>query len=181
MAIGERHDEVLEGGFASLRPSTADSTEIAGVITAVAEKHRGADDAEQEHAARCAVPSARVASAVSESVPPSPLLSARSRIEHVFDGDHDDQRPQDQREHAEHDVARDRADAARRRHGLAKRIERAGADVAIDDADAAERQRPEARILPLARLRNPAGWQPAQASRSLTLSIVRQGEFSTHR
>ena len=29
--------------------------------------------------------------------------------EHVFDRDDDDQRPQDQREHAEHDLARDRA------------------------------------------------------------------------
>ena len=30
-------------------------------------------------------PSARVASAVKDSVPPSPLLSARNRIKHVFD------------------------------------------------------------------------------------------------
>ena len=55
-------------------------------------------------------PSARDASAVSDSVPPSPLLSARSRIRHVFDGDDDDQRPDDQRQHAEHDLAGDGRD-----------------------------------------------------------------------
>ena len=53
-------------------------------------------------------PSARVASAVSDSVPPSPLLSARSRMSTYLMRDDDDQRPQDQRQHAEHDLARDR-------------------------------------------------------------------------
>ncbi len=63
----------------------------------------------------------------------------------VFQRHHDDQRPQDQREHAEHGLRVDAAcRAAGRDHGFAQRVERAGADVAIDDADAAERQRPEA-------------------------------------
>ena len=63
----------------------------------------------------------------------------------VFERDDDDQRPEDQRQDAEHRLARRRAAGADRgQHRLAKRVERAGADVAVDDADAAERQRPEA-------------------------------------
>ncbi len=45
---------------------------------------------------------AREASAISASVPPSPLLSARSRIKNVFGGDDQQQRPDDQRQNAEH-------------------------------------------------------------------------------
>ena len=45
----------------------------------VAIKQRGADDAEQDDA-ELPRPTARCASAISASVPPSPLLSARSRI-----------------------------------------------------------------------------------------------------
>ena len=76
--------------------------------------------------------------------------------EDVFQRDDDDQRPQDQRHDAEHDVPR----GIRRpplppaaMHGLAQRVERAGADVAVNDADAADRQAPEAgmrRTLPSA-------------------------------
>ena len=63
----------------------------------------------------------------------------------VFQGDNDNQRPDDQREHAEHDLARNRPAPLRRNQRFTKRIERAGADIAIDDADAAQRQRPETR------------------------------------
>jgi hypothetical protein len=62
-----------------LSPSTAESTEIAGVIT---ESPRNMEapitPSRKMTAVRC--PRARVASAVNESVPPSPLLSARSRM-----------------------------------------------------------------------------------------------------
>src|SRR5262249_42616540 len=57
------------------------------------------------------------------------------------------QRPKDQREHAEHDVACDRPGFDRRNHRHAKRIKWACADVAVDDADAAESQRPEIRFV----------------------------------
>ena len=88
-------------------------------------------------------PSARVASEVSDSVPPSPLLSARSSTSTYLMRDDDDQRPQDHRQHAEHRVARDRTGLGRRHRRHAEGVERACADVAIDHADAAERQRPE--------------------------------------
>ncbi len=62
----------------------------------------------------------------------------------VFERHHDDERPQDQREHAEHRRRRRYSLRARsRHHRLAERVERAGADIAVDDADAAECQRTE--------------------------------------
>ena len=65
--------------------------------------------------------------------------------QHVFGGDDQEQRPDDQRQDAEHHrLARRIAGPDRRQHRLAQRVERAGADVAVDDADAAERERPEA-------------------------------------
>src|SRR6185312_2250099 len=69
----------LNDGLASVSPSTADSTEIAGVIT---ESPRNIDAPMTPTIKTNAVrrPSARLASAVSDNVPPSPLLSARNRI-----------------------------------------------------------------------------------------------------
>ena len=112
-------------------------------MTEVAEEHRGADDAEQQHE-RVRRPSARVASAVSDSVPPSPLLSARSSTStylivtttisaHTIS----DSTPSTV-------SRRHRAGFGRRHHRDAEGVERARADVAVDDADAAERQRPDA-------------------------------------
>ena len=59
----------------------------------------------------------------------------------VFRGHHQEQRPQDHRQHAEHDVARQRSAVLRGMHGLAEGIERARADIAEHDADRAQRQR----------------------------------------
>ena len=89
-------------------------------------------------------PSARVASAVSESVPPSPLLSARSRISTylIVTTTISAHRIIDSTPSTVSRVTGPDSDG--RHHRLAERVERAGADVAIDDADAAERQRPEA-------------------------------------
>jgi hypothetical protein len=65
--------------------------------------------------------------------------------QHVFQRHHDDQRPQDQRENAEHGLGSDGARGpAGGDDGFAQRVQRAGADVAIDDADTAEHQRLEA-------------------------------------
>ena len=61
----------------------------------------------------------------------------------IFQRHHDDQRPQDQREHADDDGWRDGGvllAAGRGEDRLAQRIERARADVAIDDAERAQRQ-----------------------------------------
>ena len=58
----------------------------------------------------------------------------------IFDRDDDRQRPEDQRQHAEHLLGRGRRAAGRGMQRLAQRIDRAGADVAIDDAERAEHQ-----------------------------------------
>src|SRR3984957_11520343 len=64
-------------GAASLRPSTADSTEIAGVIME-SPMNIDAPMTPSPSNGQLLRPSARCPSAISESVPPSPLLSARS-------------------------------------------------------------------------------------------------------
>jgi hypothetical protein len=60
-----------------LRPSTADSTEIAGVIIE-SPRNIAAPIRPSRKTSVVRLPSALVASAVSDSVPPSPLLSARN-------------------------------------------------------------------------------------------------------
>ena len=73
------------------------------------------------------------------------LVVGAQQDDDVFERDDDDQRPEDQRQHAEHRVAGRRAVGADRGdHRFAEGVERARADVAVDDADAAERQQPEA-------------------------------------
>ena len=93
--------------------------------------------------AACVGPNARKASAVNASVPPSPLLSARSRISTylsvttmISDQKISDSTPIHRR-------LRDRAVfAAGGEHRVAQRVKRAGADVAIDDADRSRRSAP---------------------------------------
>ena len=70
-----------KSGSMTLRPSTADSTEIAGRDHAVAEEQRRAEQSEARPATSwCAgprVPVHRRSSVISAMIPPSPLLSAR--------------------------------------------------------------------------------------------------------
>ena len=70
-------------GAASLRPSTAERTEIAGVITE-SPRNMEAPITPSMNTNVVRRPMARVASAVSDRVPPSPLLSARSRMSTYF-------------------------------------------------------------------------------------------------
>jgi hypothetical protein len=74
-----------------------------------------------------------------------PVVVGAQEDQHVFQRDDDDQRPQDEREHAEHGVPRKLAAAAGSGYRrFAQGVERARADVAIDDTDAAERETPRA-------------------------------------
>ena len=111
----------------------------------VAVEQRAADDAEQDDDAGAARPSARGASAISASVPPSPLLSARSRMSTYLRVTMtiSAQMISDRMPSTTVSLA-GIAGPDRGQHRFAQRVERAGADVAVDDADAAERQRPEA-------------------------------------
>ena len=126
----------------SFRPSTADSTEIAGVMKE-SPRNIAAPIMPSTNTNVVRRPSARVASAVSDSVPPSPLLSARSRISTYLSvttviSDH---RIIDSTPSTISRVSGPLPCAAVDR--FAKRVKRAGADIAIDDADAAERERDE--------------------------------------
>jgi hypothetical protein len=69
--------ECSNAGVTSVKPSTADSTEIAGVITA-SPRNMEAPTTPSRNTSAVRRPNARVASAVKDRVPPSPLLSARS-------------------------------------------------------------------------------------------------------
>ena len=111
----------------------------------VAIEQRRADHAEQRRRRQCCWPSARCASAISDSVPPSPLLSARRTSSTYLSVTMMISAQRISETHAEHHLARQRAAAGGRaaaRLSL-QRVERAGADVAVDDADGAERQGPE--------------------------------------
>ena len=117
-------------------------------------------------------PSARVASAVSDSVPPSPLLSARSRISTYLrvTTTISAQTISDSTPSTMSRVTG--PDSAGRHHRLAEGVERAGADIAVDDADAAERQRPER--LPLRHAAPPRGGRRA-AGRACDRSAMDHG------
>jgi hypothetical protein len=76
-----------------------------------------------------------------------PVVVGAQQDQDVFDRHDEDERPQDQRKHAEHRAAgNEAAGAAGRRYRLAQRIKRARADVAVDDPDAADGERPEAGV-----------------------------------
>ena len=77
------------------------------MITRIAEEHRGADDAEQQHERRAPAERARRQRGQRERAALAVIVGAQ-QDQHVFDRHDDDQRPQDQRQHAEHDVAGDR-------------------------------------------------------------------------
>ena len=80
----------------------------------------------------------------SARMPPSPWLSARRMNDQVLDADDEHQRPEDQRQHAEHVGAASAATRVRRvpvREALPHRVERRRADVAVDDAERAEPRR----------------------------------------
>ena len=106
----------------------------------VAVKQGAADDAEQNDGA-AAIAHGALRERHQRQRPALAMVVGAEQDEHVFQRHHDDQRPQDQRQHAEHGLRIDgRLLAAGRDHGLAQRIERAGTDVAIDDTDAAEHE-----------------------------------------
>jgi len=77
MAMVRGTTECSNAGVTSVSPSTADNTEIAGVMTA-SPKNMEAPTTPSRKTSAVRRPNARVASAVNDSVPPSPLLSARS-------------------------------------------------------------------------------------------------------
>ena len=132
-----------KAGVTSSSPSTADSTEIAGVMTASPIEQRRAEHAQKRDQPDMAAERPLDQRHQAQRAALAVIVHAHDERD-VFQRDDDDQRPQHQRFDAKHHFAGQRAVALRREQALLDRIKRAGADIAIDDADAAERQRPEA-------------------------------------
>ena len=66
--------------------------------------------------------------------------------QHVFDADDQDQRPEDEREDAQHGGLGE-VQAAGMAEGFPHRVERAGPDIAVDDAERGQGQMPEIAVL----------------------------------
>ena len=116
----------------------------------IAVEQRRADDAEQrDDAGGLADPADRARGQRHQRQRAAlAVIVGAQQDEHVFQGDDDEQRPQDQR-HARR--ARCRASSRlavrvrRGDHRLAQRVKRAGADIAIDDTDTAQEPAPRSR------------------------------------
>ena len=135
---GERHDPGLEGVGCAQAFHRRQHRDGRGQH-AVAIEQRQAQQAPPRRWRSWpgARPGARCASAASAITPPSPLLSARMMKHDIFDGHHDHQRPEDQRQRAI-DGGRAGGMAARGQRGFAHGIERAGADIAEHHAQGAQ-------------------------------------------
>ena len=145
---GERHDVMLEAGLGELEALDRGEDRDRRRDDGIAVEHGGTDDAEHHHRHRTP-PDRPRRQRRQRQRSPFPVIVGAQQDQHVFQGDDDYQRPQDEREHAEHEFMGDRAGPGSRRRRFSECVERAGADVAIDDADAPEREAPEAR---------PHGW-----------------------
>ena len=108
----------------------------------VAVEQRGADDAEQrDEAGGPARAAKRARGERHEGKRTALAVVVRAQQDHdVLQGDDDEQRPQNQRQHPEHRGAGKLAGFGRGSGDdrFAERVERARADVAVDDADAAD-------------------------------------------
>ena len=141
----QRNDVVLQRGRRELQALHRRKHRDRRRDHRIADEHRRADDA--EHQQRQGPASERaVAERHQRQRAALAVVVGAQQQQHVLRGDDDQQRPDDQRQHAEHDVARDRPAMRGGVHGLAERIQRRRADIAIDDADAADGQRGEARM-----------------------------------
>ena len=142
----------VNAGLANLSPSTAESTEIAGVITEVTEKHRGADDADDEN--KSGAPAERACRQRSERKRAAlPVIVSAQQDQNVLERHRYDQRPDDERKHAKHDATGNDVVSTGRDCRLAKGVKRTCPDVAIDNADTAEcqGQEPWRRVMPYLR------------------------------
>ena len=87
-------------------------------------------------------PSARCASAIKRQDAALALVVRLHQEQHIFSGDDDQERPDDERDDADHLRGAERGAFELAKRGL-QRVEGARADIAEHDADRAERQDPE--------------------------------------
>ena len=108
----------------------------------VADEHRRADHAENHERDRAA-PERSLPQRHQRQRSALAVIVGAQQQQHVLNCHHDNERPQDQRQHTEDDRAADLTMAGRIRDGFTEGVERRRADVAIDDANATQRQSPE--------------------------------------
>ena len=145
----DRHDVVGEGRGRDLDALDGGEHRDRRRDHRVAVEQAGPDGAQQQHLASAAGAVAERALGERDEGQRAALavVVGAQQDDDVFDRHDEDQRPQDQRQDAEDDLARHRPAGGRGRDQFLERIERARADVAVDDADRAERQRPEAGLV----------------------------------
>ena len=145
----DRHDVVGEGGGCDLEALDGREHRDRRRDHRVAVEQAGADGAEQQHlaAAARAVAERALGERHERQRAALAVVVGAEQDDDVFDRHDEDQRPQDQRQDAEDDLARHRPAGGRGRDRFLQRVERARADVAVDDADRAERERPEAGLV----------------------------------
>ena len=108
----------------------------------IAKKHRSSDHAEaQDRDCPVAQRSRRERGQRQRSA--LPVVIGAQEDQHVFERDDDNQRPQNERENAENDAARERRVVRGCDGGLPECVERTCTDIAINDANAAECERNE--------------------------------------
>ncbi|MGY4417924.1 hypothetical protein ACVWY2_000349 [Bradyrhizobium sp. JR6.1] len=139
----ERDDVGVEGGGDELDAFDRGQHRKRRGDDGIAVEQRAADDAEQ-HDRGSTLGDCALRQRHQGQRPALAIVVGTQQDHDIFQRHDDDQRPQDQREHAEHRMRRHGALAAGSRDdGFAQRIQRAGTDVAIHDTDAAEHQRLE--------------------------------------
>ena len=122
---------------------------MAGVMRAVAVEQGRPDEADHDHdrAPPALLGAARADQSEQRQDAALAVVVGAHDQDRVFDGDDDDQRPEDQRHDAEHRFRRNLSVGTCGLCGDAERIERARADVAEDDAHAGKRRRrPSVRV-----------------------------------
>ena len=140
---GQPDDIMVERGRREFQPLDRRKHGNGRCDHGIAEEHRGADHAEDIDQRRAASVGAARQRRERQSSALAIVVGAQ-QDQNVFAGHDDDQRPQDERQHAEHGIPADGAGGGTcRHHSLAQGVERAGADIAIDHADAAKRERPK--------------------------------------
>ncbi len=132
---GDRHHVGLQFGCGHLQPLHGGQHRHGGRDDPVAEEQAGADD--PDHGQHGPAPSVRHRALRQrherEDAALALVVGAHDQ-HHVFQGDDDDQRPEDERKDAE-DLAFGNPDAGEVVQARLERVERAGADIAIHDAE----------------------------------------------
>ena len=135
------HDERPEDGCRDLQPLDGTENGDRRRESAVSVQERGTEKPERQQDR--APPAFRGAGMDESHQGEDSALAAVVRaqdVDVVLERDHDDQRPEDQRENAENVLGVD-GHRVRTEEALANRIQRTGPDVAVDDADGGQTER----------------------------------------